>query len=783
MKLLKCHIENFGKLKDFNYEFSDGLNVINEKNGFGKTTFASFIKAMFYGLESTAKRTTALTDRKKYFPWQGGMYGGNIEFEINNKKYRIERFFGIKEQEDNFKLYDLSTNLESEDYTEKIGEEIFKINKEAYERSTYVPGQNIEIKMNDSLNAKLGNILEGENDINTSEIAIKNLDEAMKTYKKTGERGLINENKERILNLQRKIETGKSEEIAIAERKRKLEETNIKITEREKIKKELQAKLTKGLEQESKRAKKQNYDLILKKYNENLKSSEDLKEFFKGEVPTNEELDILFDKCIQVEKYKVEVNGYELIQDESIKLKQLETVFENKEITEEDINKKISDVNEIKDIENKIENLKQNENILQKQIEVNQTKISTTKKINIVFLILAILLIVTGISISALNVFNTLIGIGLLVIGTIFAIISIVILKNTLNRKKELIKNQDDKQNLLDVLERLIAKRKNIEQQIDEFVRKYLKAYKYEDRIIALTEIKANFSKYKELKDKIDMLNIKKSKTTNDLILLQDSIKKYLEKYFDVVKEPYSSLAQEMKLRKNEFNRLSLLIEQSKMEKEEFERKNDINEIRNYTEENIDFEKNDLEQEIKNIDLEINALNDEKISNKNQIDLLESTLDELEESKEDLDELVQKEQEYERKYEILKRTTKLLKQAKESFSTHYLNRMERGFEKYINLIDKEKIEANIDVNLNVKLEQNGGKRDVSYFSTGYQDLIYLCIRFSLIDALFEEENPFVILDDPFVNLDDEKIKNSVDLIKKISNKYQIIYFVCHESRS
>ena len=189
MQLIKCYVENFGKLSDFTYEFKDGLNIINENNGFGKTTFASFIKAMFYGLESTAKRTTALTDRKKYIPWQGGNFGGNLEFSINNKRYKIERFFGKKDSEDIFKLYDLDTNLESKDYTENIGEEIFKINKEAYERSTYIPQQKIKIQMNDSINAKLGNILESENDVNTSEQAIKKLTESIKKYKKTGKTG------------------------------------------------------------------------------------------------------------------------------------------------------------------------------------------------------------------------------------------------------------------------------------------------------------------------------------------------------------------------------------------------------------------------------------------------------------------------------------------------------------------------------------------------------------------------------------------------------------------
>ena len=111
MKLLNCYIQNFGKLQDFSYEFQDGINTIKQDNGFGKTTFASFIKAMFYGLDTQANARIEKSDRKKYIPWQGGIYGGNIEFEIDGKRYRIERTFGKKPIEDTFKLYNLETKV------------------------------------------------------------------------------------------------------------------------------------------------------------------------------------------------------------------------------------------------------------------------------------------------------------------------------------------------------------------------------------------------------------------------------------------------------------------------------------------------------------------------------------------------------------------------------------------------------------------------------------------------------------------------------------------------
>ena len=36
MKLLRLHVENFGKLQNFTYSFDEGLNVLLEENGWGR---------------------------------------------------------------------------------------------------------------------------------------------------------------------------------------------------------------------------------------------------------------------------------------------------------------------------------------------------------------------------------------------------------------------------------------------------------------------------------------------------------------------------------------------------------------------------------------------------------------------------------------------------------------------------------------------------------------------------------------------------------------------------
>ena len=55
MKVIRLYIENFGGLSRYSLEFSEGLTVIQEDNGFGKTTLAEFIRTMLYGFPRKAK--------------------------------------------------------------------------------------------------------------------------------------------------------------------------------------------------------------------------------------------------------------------------------------------------------------------------------------------------------------------------------------------------------------------------------------------------------------------------------------------------------------------------------------------------------------------------------------------------------------------------------------------------------------------------------------------------------------------------------------------------------
>ena len=145
-------------------------------------------------------------------------------------------------------------------------------------------------------------------------------------------------------------------------------------------------------------------------------------------------------------------------------------------------------------------------------------------------------------------------------------------------------------------------------------------------------------------------------------------------------------------------------------------------------------------------------------------------------------ELTDKIAEYEKDYDLTVTTLKYLKEADENLKVKYRKPLAESLNKYLALINGESLHADIDVDLKVSVTGGGFARDTAYFSKGYKNLFEICKRFALTDVLFTAEKPFMVLDDPFCNLDDKKIRAATELLNKLGEEYQILYFICHESR-
>ena len=180
MKIVKLHIENFGKLSNFDLSFSSGLNQFIHENGWGKSTLCAFIKAMFYGLEAKGRKKDYQSERSKYEPWQGGKFGGNMTIEARGKSYQIFRTFGKTPEEDSFQLFDLHANKISGDYSENIGEELFGVGKETFAISAFFGQNDLSSSSTDEVVSNLAGIEKYKNDGEKTEFAIKLLEKNRK---------------------------------------------------------------------------------------------------------------------------------------------------------------------------------------------------------------------------------------------------------------------------------------------------------------------------------------------------------------------------------------------------------------------------------------------------------------------------------------------------------------------------------------------------------------------------------------------------------------------------
>ena len=134
MKINKLKINSYGKLKEKEINFQDGINLIYGQNEAGKSTLIKFITNSFYGI-SKNKKGKEISDFDKYKPWQGEEFSGKLEYELDNKeKYEIYRDFSKKNpkifnenMEDISKEFNIDKNKGNEFFYEqtKIDEDLF----------------------------------------------------------------------------------------------------------------------------------------------------------------------------------------------------------------------------------------------------------------------------------------------------------------------------------------------------------------------------------------------------------------------------------------------------------------------------------------------------------------------------------------------------------------------------------------------------------------------------------------------------------------------------------
>lgn len=850
MRLISCYIENFGNLSNQSFDFNSNITSFYQSNGTGKSTLASFIKAMFYGLETYKSNSANFVDRMHYYPFNGQLFGGNLTFETNGKIYKIERFFDEKSGvKDTFTLYEKGDI--SFDYSSNIGEELFGINKASFERLLFINDEDIEIKTNSSINAKLNTLLEGKDDTDLDSI-IKLLEEKSKQYKDKGKNSLVVLDKEELKTLkERKID---NERIinSLEDKYIQLEDIKVKVADLKSKQKELLSK--------------KEYQAKLNTYNEYLNDIKELEskinalnEKYPNGVLINTDIDILKTNISNKNSTYQLLNNKKLTSSQEYEYEQLSKKYgnitledndidvvtkdieefnkisndidalSNKEVATEDVLienrfKLISPTNEeIISIENKIENVKEDNKTYQgmdnvKTIQV-KTNNNTSNKLYVILAIIFALLLILGVAFAFVKLIVGIIimsisFIGLLVTGFMYlnnkqsnnniqteTIINQdkVNLKNTIEAKETLIKSfftrfgysddlsievlmhtlkldlkryekirQEKNDNDTKVIELNKAK-DDLASKLNEFFNKYqINEISYQQSLLKLSKEYDNYKTYlKLLNDEKNYKSGLKEQLKENEKVIEEICKNYKLEISNI-----ESKIEEIAIDSNTYlslsNSLLLLVEKAKTYKEN----NKLNE-----------EKVEITESLDDITSEIDKLEEKKLTLVKQISDDEFNTSTYNEDLSKIESLEIKIKEYKAKFDIFEKTIESLKVAEQNLKDKYIGPVKNKFLEYALLIENaigEKLEMSKD--FEISYERNGKNRSERHLSSGLRSICAFCFRLALLDNMFKDNKPFIILDDPFMSLDESHIAKVKEIIYNLSSKVQIIYFTCHESR-
>ena len=167
MKILSAHIDGFGKFKDRDLSFSEGLNILYGRNEAGKTTLHNFLEAMLFGPDRKSRNFgKSVYDAME--PWdEDALYRGRLRILHEGKTYEIIRDF--RRECESFLVKDEETGLYVEDPERLLSEALSGLTPTAL-RNTVSIGQ-LSAKTGPALSKELKTYIENVGDTQNPDLS------------------------------------------------------------------------------------------------------------------------------------------------------------------------------------------------------------------------------------------------------------------------------------------------------------------------------------------------------------------------------------------------------------------------------------------------------------------------------------------------------------------------------------------------------------------------------------------------------------------------------------
>ena len=212
---------SFGKLENETLTFHDGLNVIYAPNESGKSTWCAFIRAMLYGVDSSARaRSGYLPDKLRYAPWSGAPMEGSMDVTADRCDITLTRRTKTKTAPmREFSATYTGTDVKVEGMTaSNAGEQLTGVSRDVFCRSAFIEQGTVAVTGSPELEKRITAIVStGDEQTSYSEA-----DERLRAWQRKrryNRRGLLPELEGRMDETRRRLEEmgGSAQDISLLE--------------------------------------------------------------------------------------------------------------------------------------------------------------------------------------------------------------------------------------------------------------------------------------------------------------------------------------------------------------------------------------------------------------------------------------------------------------------------------------------------------------------------------------------------------------------------------------
>lgn len=814
MRLLSCYISAFGAIEDTFITFNQDLSSYCKENGYGKTTLAVFIKSMFYGL---AKPKDKSYEREHYLPFNKKLCSGNIEFQIKDTHYKIERVFGKTKKDDEMKFY--INGIEEKLNGEQPGEVIFGLDCESFERLIFINSDSLDVKTTETINNQISKYIKGTNDDNSLNKIVSKLESKMKEIKpikSSDVKGEIALTNNAIKHYEQELD-----DLNIISQELELKYQKLDTMKNEKN--ELSLKIRKASNVNERNLLWEQLDKYALEINEKEKMIDRINQKYYSNIPNDESLKALDETLYKYNNLINKKNTLQSNPSNEEKLQRYNQMFNGKCLTQDELNsithkvqeyEKIKVLSKMTDDENRIyykyhnnypekELLDKINQSYEKYIQLkniepqNETVIAPAKKshLKIICLILGLILIFLGGGLGLIINFAFLV---LSILGIVLLILPSYLKNSTqdkeiLNREQEIAKHKEkiaqyemklntyimpygfssvengsiDASLILfrsevESYKKIVAKAtyykeiiEKLQNELNQLLLKYT-SLNTNDYTSILNEVIQENSKYlyllKNKEKQTETLKVIDDELYTYSLYLNEFMKLYHLESIDKIKSFKDEIIRDKAL----FNEYSTSLTLLKEKYDNFRKEKNLYN-RDEREERLDLK--ELTNLLHQISGNIKQLEDNIFQSETEIEKIDTINNLLLEENEKLNKL-------NHDYRILSKTKEYLEIADVSLKNKYISPLKQSFTKYADVLEKtlgSKIEISSDFNLSII--QDGVKRDYRHLSSGQKTLVALSYILALIDNVFDEMNPFLIIDDLFTELDDLHLTEAKKFIK------------------